>query len=165
MSADRERSRPDLAFGLAMLGVSLLAGWEAIRLRPSPFDPLGPGSFPKLVAALLGVLSLVLLARLALGRKVGQSETSLVLGVGGEAAHRRRPALAMGVCGATLLYVSALTFTPIGFLPATVVYLAALGIALSGRSRREVVTALAVAVVGGGAVALLFTKVLFVALP
>lgn len=166
MSTGAKRSGPDLAFGFAMLAVSLVLGWDAAKLRPSPFDPLGPGSLPKLVAGCLGLLSLILLARIALGRRIGRSETSLVFGIdGADAEHRRRPALALAAAAATVLYVALLSFAPAGFLWPTVGYLAALGFALSDRSRRAALTALAVAVLVGGAIALLFTRVLFVDLP
>ena len=80
-----------------MLGVSLVLGWQAAKLPPSRFDPLGPGSFPLALAVILGLLSLAALALTLRGRDIGRAETAMILGVDvGEAAiaagHGWRPA-------------------------------------------------------------------------
>lgn len=156
----------DFAFALAMLVLSAVVGWQAAKLPGSRFDPLGPGAFPKLLAGVLGACSLVLLARLALGLRVGEADTALVLGVqGGDDGHRRRPWLAVGVYLATALYVAVLTFSGVGFFWITAAYLAVIGVAMTNRSARRVGVAAGVAVASAGAVTFLFTKVFVVDLP
>jgi hypothetical protein len=158
-------ARADAAFGLVMLvvaGVVFASAWE---LPPSLFDPLGPGAFPLMVSGLLGALALVLLGRLALGLSTGRARTSIIQGLGAPQDFRARPWLAVGLYLWTCVYALVLAFAQIGFVAPTVAYLAVLGFALSGRTKREAVTALAVAVVGGVATWLLFSKVFLVIWP
>jgi hypothetical protein len=139
-----------------------LAAWQ---LPPSLFDPLGPGAFPLLVSGLLAALSLVLLGRLALGLSTGRSQTSIIVGMDGPQEHRRRPWLAVGLFAWTGVYALTLAFAQLGFLVPTIVYLAVLGFALSKRTRRDAMTAGAVAIIGGVATWLLFSKVFLVLWP
>lgn len=167
-----ERERPagrraDAVLGLAMLAVAALTWWEARKLPPAPFDPLGPKTFPIWLSYVLAALALLLLARLALGLRVGRSTTSLVLGVGGDAPveYRLRPGLAIFAFAWTVLYTAVLTFTPVSFLYSTIAYMAGLGWAMSDRSLRQAAIAAAIAVVGGAAIHFTFTRIFVVALP
>lgn len=161
------RRAADAGFALAMIAVAGAVGSEAWRLPPGLFDPLGPGVFPLIVAGLLALLGLLLLARLLLGRAVGQAETSLILGLDGEApgGHRLRPGLALFTFLWLAAYVAAIASAALPFLPATLLFLAVLGWMLSGRDRRATVIAAAVALGVGGGVWLLFARVLHVPLP
>ncbi len=163
----RKEHRADAALGVVMLAIAALTWWEARKLPPAPFDPLGPKTFPIWLSGVLAGLALLLLARLALGFDVGRSTTRLVLGVGGDAptAYRLRPGLAVFAFAWTVVYAAVLTFTPLSFLVATIAYMAALGWAMSDRSRRQAATAVAVAVIGGAAIHYTFTRIFVVALP
>lgn len=168
MEPDTTKSRrADATLGVAMLAVALLIWWEARKLPPSPFDPLGPKSFPIWLSYALAALSIVLLVRVALGLRVGQSTVSLVLGVGGDAPaeYRLRPGLAAFVFACTLAYAAVLTFTPLSFLWSTIAYMAVLGWAMSDRSPRQTALAVAVATIGGAAIFYTFTRIFVVALP
>jgi hypothetical protein len=159
--------RADAVLGVAMLAVAALTWWEARKLPPAPFDPLGPKSFPIWLGGLLAALAIVLLARLALGLAVGRSTTSLVLGVGGEAPveYRLRPGLAVFAFAATVVYAAVLTFTAVSFLYSTIAYMALLGWAMCDRSPRQRALAVAVAAIGGAAIHYTFTRIFVVALP
>lgn len=159
--------RADAVLGVVMLAVAALTWWEARKLPPAPFDPLGPKTFPIWLSYVLAALAILLLARLALGLDVGRSTTRLILGVGDEAptAYRLRPGLAVFAFAWTVAYTAALTVTPVSFLVATIVYMAALGWAMSDRSPRQAATAAAIAVIGGAAINYTFTKIFVVALP
>lgn len=162
----RER-RTDAVLGGVMLAVALVTFWQARKLPPAPFDPLGPKTFPLYLCAVLAVLALILLARVALGLRVGRSRVSLILGVGGEAPtdYRLRPGLAAFTFAWTAAYTAALTFTPVSFLVACIVYMGVLGLAMCDRSRRQAGMALAVALIGGLAIDYTFTRIFVVALP
>lgn len=162
---DRTSRTADALFGGIMLALAVVVFATAWQLPPSLFDPLGPGAFPLLVSGLMGGLALILLGRLALGLATGRSATSIIQGMGAETEHRQRPWLAVGLYLLTVAYALALAFAHIGFLAPTVVYVGVLGFALSGRTRRDALTALAVAVVGGIGTWLLFTRVFLVLWP
>jgi putative tricarboxylic transport membrane protein len=157
----------NLGFGVAALVASVLVGWQASLLRPSPYDPLGPGAFPKLISILLGALSIILIARVLLGYDVGASDTSLISGLTEDEGrtHRKRPLLALGLLLAVVVYTVVLTLTPVGFLWATIVFLAVSGFAMSARRPRDAAIAVAVAGVVALSVHFLFTRVLVAVLP
>jgi hypothetical protein len=159
--------RADAVLGLVMLAIAAITWWEARKLPPAPFDPLGPKTFPIWLSYVLAGLALVLLARLALGLRIGQSTTSLVLGVGGDAPaeYRLRPGLAVFAFAWTVAYTAVLTFAPVSFLYPTIAYMAGLGWAMSDRSLRQAAIAAAVAVIGGAAIHFMFTRIFVVALP
>ncbi|MET3794741.1 tripartite tricarboxylate transporter TctB family protein [Aquamicrobium terrae] len=156
----------DLVFGIVMLAGSLVVLLYAMALPPSPYDPLGPGAFPKALSGMLAALSLVLIARVLLRRTVARSETSLVYGVEeGERVPLARYLLAIVLAAATVAYSALLIFTDLPFLLLTIVYIAALGFVLSGRTPRDLAIAVAVGIGLGLATDLIFTRVLLIELP
>lgn len=162
----RRERRADIGLALLMLGVSLVAFWQAWKLPPSRFDPLGPGSFPLALAAILGVLSVAALGLTLRGRDIGRAETSMVLGLddtGG--SHRRRPWLAAGTLAALVVYGLVLQYTPLGFFWATAAAIAGLGAAMSSRTPRHLAIALVVGVAMSGLLTWLFGRVLLLSLP
>ncbi|SET99525.1 tripartite tricarboxylate transporter TctB family protein [Paracoccus homiensis] len=155
---------------LLATGIALLVGAAAL---PAPmFDPLGPAGLPRYIAYLMLVLLAVRLA-------------ALVREVGAETAERRRNMLGAGERGIpraegtdapqfvklllvsliTLIYLAALTFGGIPFIWLTLVFLAALGAAMSDGSPRRLIAVAAIAVVLSFALTYIFTDVLSVVLP
>ena len=65
----------------------------------------------------------------------------------------------------TVAYVAILTFTPIGFMWATIAYIGALGWTMSDRTPRHNLIAAVTAVVAGVGITLLFTKIFVLDLP
>lgn len=161
------RVGPDLAFGLFCLVVAGVMYFEASKLPDSPFDPLGPGSVPMMVAALLAGLAVVLLGRLALGRAVGSAALSLIAGMssGEEPTHRRRPITAVVGYLLTIAYVAVMHLDWLDFLWATLVYMFVLGILLLPRTPTAWLTAAVIAVVSAVSMQYIFTRILFVDLP
>jgi len=156
----------NLGFGLCTLLASSLVWFEAGKLRPSPYDPLGAGAFPRIVSALLALLAVVLIARVLLGKNIGDAETTLIAGFDGEEVeHRRRPWLALGVLGSLVAYIAVLTATSAGFLWSTIVFVAAMGFVMSNRRPHDAVVAIVVGVAVGFALNFVFTRILVVALP
>ncbi|MBM3599880.1 MAG: tripartite tricarboxylate transporter TctB family protein [Alphaproteobacteria bacterium] len=164
--SERQR-RADIVMALVMIAVSAAVWWEASKLPPAPFDPLGPKSFPMWIAMALGGLSVVAVIMALFGRALGRAETSLILGIGEEAPedYALRPGLAVLAAVITMAYAAALSFTGISFLWATMAYIGALGWAMSDRTRRHTIIALAVAVISGAAITLIFTKIFVLDLP
>jgi hypothetical protein len=163
----RRERRADLGLAFAMIVVSAAVWWEASKLAPAPFDPLGPKSFPMWIAAALGLLSVAAVIIVLCGRLLGRSDTSLILGIGDEppADYALRPGLAVAASALTLLYVAVLTLTGVGFLWATIAYIGALGWAMSERTPRHTVIAVVIAVLAGCAITYLFTKIFILDLP
>lgn len=161
------RVLPDLAFALFCLLVAVVMYLEARKLPDSPFDPLGPGSVPMMVAGLLGVLALALLGRLALGLDVGSAAQSLITGMSSAEppTHRRRPITAIVGYAMTIAYVAVMHLDWLDFFWATLIYMAALGFLLLPRTRRAWIITLVIAVVSAASMQYVFTRILFIDLP
>jgi hypothetical protein len=133
---------------------------EARGLPPAPYDPLGPKAFPLAVSVALAVLGLAMLARLLVGRSLGQAATGMVVGLDAAASHARRPWTAAGILLLAFGYASALSVRSFGFLPATAVYLFLSGVLLGPLARGRVAAMAAFAVAAAVVLDLLF-RVLF----
>jgi hypothetical protein len=166
-SSARRQRQADLWLAIVMAAVSAVVWWEARKLAPAPFDPLGPKSFPMWIAGALGLLSVVAAIIVLCGRTLGRADTSLILGIGDDTPtdYQLRPGLAVAASALTVAYVAVLTLTGTGFLWATIAYIGALGWAMSERTRRHAIIAAAVAVIGGIAITFLFTKIFVLDLP
>lgn len=166
-SSTRRQRQADLWLAVAMAVISVVVWWEASKLAPAPFDPLGPKSFPMWIAGALGLLSVVSILIILAGRALGRSETSLILGIGDDAPtdYALRPGLAVASAILTVIYVAALTFTGVGFLWATIAYIGVLGWIMSDRTPRHNLTAAIIAAVAGGGITYLFTKIFILDLP
>ncbi len=162
----RRERRADIGLALLMLGVSLVAGWQAAKLPPSRFDPLGPGSFPLALSIILGLLSLGALVLTLRGRDIGRAETSMVLGLDDSVgSHRRRPWLAAGTLAALVAYALVLQYAPLGFFWPTAAAIFGLGAAMSRRTPRQLLIAALVGVAMSGLLTWLFGRVLLLSLP
>ncbi len=153
--------RADFGFAIVTLGVCALTWREASTLPPALFDPLGPKAFPLWISSLLAMLAVLILLRLALGASIGASRTSLITGLGDDpsATHRSRPGLAVATFLLTAAYAAALAVPGLKFAVATAGYVLALILTLGPRRRRDILIAAMVAVVGAGAIDLLFRVV------
>lgn len=160
------RVGPDIAFALFCLGVASLIYFEARKLPDSPFDPLGPGSVPMMMSALLAGLAAILLGRLMLGREIGSAAQSIITGMSGEGVtHRRRPYTAVIGYLLTIAYVAAMHLDGLDFFWATLIYMFVLGILLLPRTRKAWTISLVIAVVSAVSMQYIFTKILFIDLP
>jgi putative tricarboxylic transport membrane protein len=152
-------ARTDVALAGGLMLFSGLLYYEAERLPPPFFDPLGSAAVPKLTALVLTVLA----ALLVLGRllRAGQAAGP------GTAGHERRgaPLVALGAVLIPIAYVALMQVRLLGFREATVLFVFALG-ALLGRRRRWGLVALAgLALLIGIGFDYLFTQVFYIDLP
>lgn len=147
MDDTRRARRIDLIFASVTIGVGALFFHESRKLPPARFDPLGSASFPLAISGLLVLMGVVALAMALLGRRLGDAETSLVVGVNQPASTaRRRPLLAVFSFAAVAAYVLALQALPGTYVWATALLIAVLGIAMSARDARAAAIAVAIGV-------------------
>ena len=135
--------------GILLAGTVLTA---TIGGRPAVYEPLGPWAFPRALAILIGLLAAgILVAGLRRERHV--------------AAVREAWTIVTAVYLVAVAYVAALTFGLLGFRPATLAFLLALGVMLSDRSPKALAITAAIAIVLSFGVYALLTGVLYVSLP
>ncbi|WP_108662823.1 tripartite tricarboxylate transporter TctB family protein [Acuticoccus kandeliae] len=145
--------------GLAA-GVALLAGlmwWQASKIPPPFFDPLGSAAVPRGVALVLTLLGAVVLLRAIAARPW----PAIVR----ERDYRTRPDIAVGIYVLALAYVGVMAAGVLGFQTATILFLAAGTALLSIFHLRSIVTGLVLAVILGVGGTLLFTQFFYIDLP
>jgi len=140
MQGDRVTRIAEIGYIVLILAVAGVIWREASALPSAPYDPLGPRTFPIWVSYGLAALGLAMLARLMFGRSLGRATQPIVVGLEDLADERpRRPWIAVLTLILAFVYVAALSFRSVGFLPATAVYLFLSGVALGPLERRRIV--------------------------
>jgi hypothetical protein len=157
---DRIKRTAEIAYIVLILIVAVVLWREASALPPALYDPLGPKSFPIWVSYGLAALAVAMIARLTLGRGLGRTTQSLVMGLDGEAEHALSPWTAALTLLFAFLYALALSFRSIHFLPATMVYLFLAGAALGPINRKRMLIVAVFAVLAAFALDFMF-RVIF----
>ena len=141
-SAGRDRRRvAEVGLAAVMLAISAAVWWSSLDLPPAMLEPIGPAAFPRVVAAILGLLALVVLGGALRRREAPKPDPT--------DAGPRRPGLALVTLALTIAYIGAMELGWLGFRVATVVYLLALGAALAGLDRRRLIPVVATAIILG----------------
>jgi len=136
---DRIRRTAEIAYIVLILAVAALVWREASRLRPAPYDPLGPKSFPIWVSCGIAALAMMMLARLAFGKTLGRAAQSMVTGLDGMVTHVLSPWVAALTLLLGFAYAAALSFRGVPFLPATAIYLFLAGAVLGPFERKRLI--------------------------
>ena len=149
-------ARTDLALAAGLLLFSGLLYYEAERLPPPFFDPLGSAAVPKLAALVLTILAaLLVLGHLRRAAGPGQA--------GREPGGARL--VALGAVLIPIAYVAIMQARVLGFREATVLFVFALGALLGRRERRRLVALAGLALLIGIGFDYLFTQVFYIDLP
>jgi len=145
-----------IVFGLGSVYLSLRAG----ELPTSRWEPLGAGSFPQLVFAVLAGLCLISAVRAIIDiRKAGQLD-GLLEGLCGWIKVRR---FSFALFGLLVVYLG---FLPIaGFSLATFIFLLITQLMIAGISKKTVIQSLIAALIFSVGLNLLFAEVFNVFLP
>ncbi|WP_417803464.1 tripartite tricarboxylate transporter TctB family protein [Thalassospira lucentensis] len=145
-----------IVFGLGSVYLSVRAG----ALPTSRWEPLGAGSFPKLVFAVLAVLCLIAAIRAVIDiRKTGH-----LYGLSG-ALRRwiRARQVAFALFGLLVVYLAALPYA--GFSLATFVFLLIAQLMIAGISKKTIIQSVIAALIFSVGLNLLFAEVFNVFLP
>ncbi|MEZ5862753.1 MAG: tripartite tricarboxylate transporter TctB family protein [Geminicoccaceae bacterium] len=147
----------DVVLGIfvMLLCVAFLLG--TIGLPDSPYEPLGPASFPRGIAVILAILAALVLLRGARrrGTRAGGARPTWSKGA----------TLAVATYGLTILFGLALSSGWIGYRIGSIVFLLAATMLLAGARRGMLPIALALAVVLGLGTHFVFTSIFVVDLP
>ena len=156
---DRSRALVDIVFGTLLI---VLAGvvWASVAQLPPPFfDSLGSAAFPKALAAIIALLSCIVLAQGAMAWRASEPSEREPL------PYRQRFDLAVGFIVLTVLYAAVMEFDLLGFAWATTLFVFAGGTALGRFRLRETILSAAIAVLLGFGGWYLFTQVFYIDLP
>lgn len=142
---DGASRRGDRGAGIVLLGLALFVAWRAWQMQvPFAYDPLGPKAFPLGLAIMLGLMSLLLIARPGTGSGLPVGATALKL---------------LGVLAVLVLY--AVLFTRLGYLASSMIAMAVLAWIFGASWIKAGITGVALAVGSYG----LFVYGLHIVLP
>lgn len=150
------QSMADLVLaGLIILGAILLFVGAA-ELPPPRWEPLGSAALPRILGALLIVFAAIIATSAALRWRRG----SAVETPPSEADPRR----GVLVFGALVLYVAALDFGRAPFVPATVIFVAAVGLSIGQRNWRNAALFTALGLGLALAISTIFERFLYISI-
>lgn len=155
-------ARRDLTLAIAVLLFAGLVYWEALKLPPPFFDPLGSAAVPKFVAGVLAVLALALLGQHLL--KENEAETAAPA-AGDEDVPRPMPWVAIGSVLAVSGYALTLQYDLLSFRTASILFILVLGAILARFSWRIIAWLLPIALCLGFFFNFIFTQVFYIDLP
>ena len=153
-------SKSPVADTMLAVATCLFAGvvwWQATKIPPPFFDPLGSAAVPNAIALILLVLALIMLLRAALAWPW--------LATGETAEYRPRPDLAVGIVVLCVAYVAAMHLRLVGFENATIAFLVAAAALLGRLERRTMVLGVGVALLMGFGTTWLLTRFFYIDLP
>jgi len=149
--------RADVALALGVGAFAALLLWEAEKIPPPFFDPLGSAAVPQGVAVVLLALgAIVFLRALAARPWPARPEPE---------GYRPRPDVAVGIAILAVGYIAVMELGLLGFRDATIAFVALASAVLGRLSPRIMLTGLLVAVIVGFGGTYLFTRVFIIALP
>ncbi|WP_110648071.1 tripartite tricarboxylate transporter TctB family protein [Salinicola peritrichatus] len=158
VSSERGRALANVMFNAALAVFFVTLFIQAGELPSSMWEPLGAGSFPRLVLGALVVFNLAIMAQSTAAFR--RADRTASVGVGRWFLQRR---LAFATLAAFALY--ALLMPWIGFALASLVFLLAVQVILGARRGRRLLVAVIVAVVCSLGLYALFSHVFLISLP
>ena len=155
---ERAKAVGHIVFNLALLGIAGMMFVHAGGLPSSAWEPIGSGSFPRLMLAILALLNVLMIIKEAAKLR---HTSALASGSIGAWAWRHR--LAFGVLGLFTLYAFAMPL--FGFRWATLPFVLACQVLLGARRPRQLVIAVAIALLMSVGLDALFRHVFTISLP
>jgi putative tricarboxylic transport membrane protein len=149
--------KQDVKLSLIILFFAGAIWWEAAKLPPPFFDPLGSAALPKAIASILLFLMLIMLVRAALAWP-WQDENEAT-------EFRPRPDLAIGIVALSVAYVGGMHLRLVSFEYGTILFLISSAALLGRMNRRTLLLGTAAALIMGFGATWLFTRFFFIDLP
>lgn len=157
-SSERGKALANLIFNAALAALFVGLFVQAGDLPSSMWEPLGAGSFPRLILGALVIFNLAIVVQSALALR--QADPATRVGAGRWFVQRR---LAFATLAAFCVY--ALLMPWIGFALASLLFLLAVQVILGARRGRRLLIACLVAAVFGLGLYALFSHVFLISLP
>jgi len=141
--------------------LSALVYWQTLDLPPPRYEPMGSAALPRALSVIMAALAAVVLIRSVLAGRAasGSSPASPDL------PYKLHPWLAVWMFIGTAIYVAVMDQKLIGYLAATLIYIAVACTLLNFRRRREMPWIALFAVVLSATCYFVFTRIFYIDLP
>lgn len=153
----------DIIFSMILLSFSIVAFWEAQSINDPGYDLLGPDFTPKITIGAIAILALTLLFKSCIGLFRKHSGPKPV--PKRTRSHIKRPWLALGVVGITILYVLSMQHGLLRFWSATCLFILVVGSWMSKFNLRMLTVFIPLSITLGLGLHYIFTKVMVIDLP
>ena len=158
--ASPRHARADLSVGLGIALLSAIIFWDALRLPPPVYDPVGAGGVLKAIAAILFGMAVALAVS---GLRRMHSGSRPVAGEG--EADGRSPMAVLPLLALLLAYVAAMQWQVLRFQEATVILVLAYSGLMRRPTLRQCLVLVPIALIVGYGGFWLFSRVFLVRLP
>lgn len=160
----------NIVLGLCCLAYAIFLYLGALYVAPPIFDPLGSAAVPKICAALIALLAVIILVtalrqRAASNALAAEATDETDETVAQEVSTSPRYDLGLALLVFSAAYVAVMEFGLLGFPIATIVFLFASGLMLGGTSKRNVLLSLFISATVGFGSDFIFTEFFYIQLP
>jgi putative tricarboxylic transport membrane protein len=146
----------EVAFAAIVITVAAATFWGTRNVAPPSFEPLGSAAFPRLVAACVAVMSLLILVRALRGRREAPDERAI---------SRRGALVTAATLGLAALYAATMAAGLLSYRVATPLFVIASGTLLKGARLRTLLALAALGLVLGVGGHFVATHVVVIDLP
>lgn len=156
MRDDVRRNLADLVLAALIVAGAALLFIGASELPPPRWEPLGSAALPRILGVLLILFAVIIAIRAAL-----RWRRDVTVETDHSEASPQRGAL---VFGALVVYVAALDFGHVPFLPATVAFVCAVGLSIGERTWRNALTFTALGFLLALAISIVLERFLYISI-
>lgn len=157
----RNMAISEIAFGICLIAFSALIYIGALELPAPKYEPLGSAALPKILAALMALLSAVMIGRAAINLRAivptnaGQSDSAV----------KRHYALSLIVFLTTIAFVAIMDFGLLGFNVAGIIFLSFVCWLMTHRDLKKLPWIVGYAVILVTGCTYVFTEFFYIDLP
>jgi putative tricarboxylic transport membrane protein len=147
----------NVALAAAMLVVATVTFWGTRNVAPPSYEPLGSGAFPRIIAACIAVMALMILVQAARARRAPST--------GSPGTSRRGVAATVGIIVLAVVYAATMAVGLLDFRFATTLFVVASGMLLKGGGLRTFVSLAALGLALGFGGHFVATRIVVIDLP
>lgn len=151
--------KADILLAIGMILFSATVYFGSRDLPPPRYEPLGSAALPNGLAAIMVFLSVILIIRAIPHLKSFEAAKDKITDV------TPRPGLSLSIFGLTLVFIGLMDFQILGFIPAGILFMTAVGYLLTHGNLKRMPLFFAYSVVLIVGNYYLFTKVFYIDLP
>lgn len=157
-NGERAKAVSHIIFNIALLSIAILMFNNAGALPSSAWEPIGSGTFPRLMLVILAILNVMMIAK-----EITKLRHTSALASGSINAWLWQHRLAFGVLSLFAFYAVALPL--IGFRWSTLPFVLACQLLLGARKPKQLITAVIIALLMSFGLDALFRHVFTISLP
>ncbi len=151
--------KADILLAIGMIIFSAVIYIGSLELPPPRYEPMGSAAIPKGLAVIMTFLSILLVIRALPHLKSYEATKTKITDI------TPRPRLAVAIFAITVVFIAVLDFGLLGFMPAGVLFMTAIGYLMTHRDLKRLPYVIAFSVIMVVGNFYIFTKIFYIDLP